>query len=89
MALGGLIIFLTPGEFWRDDSQSGVMPAFVEMHRGLQEGSIPLVSSTSWVAGQFSIMSVFDMGVLLLAFKLGLPLAQTANAIIEIGKSVV
>ncbi len=89
MALGGLFIFLAPGEFWRDDSQSGMMPAYVEAHRALQEGSLPLISRCSWMAGRLAsenrcLFSVFHLGVLLFVFRLGLPLAQTANAIILI-----
>ena len=67
-----------------------LMPGYMEMHRTLQEGSFPLVSPSSWMAGRlggeycYGIFSVFHLGVLSLVFRLALPLAQTANAIILI-----
>ena len=43
MVLGGVIILMTPGEFWRDDSQSQMMPVFVEAHReAARKGASPL-----------------------------------------------
>ena len=41
MAIGGLMILLTPGEFWRDDFQSSMMPGYTDVHRAFRKGASP------------------------------------------------
>ncbi len=86
----GCIIFFAPAEYWRDDFQSYFMPNYVDMNRAIQEHSFPLISASSWMGGQIAgdnmsgVFSAVHFSLLLVIFRLGLPLSQTANAIIMV-----
>ena len=86
-AMAAAMISWLPKPLYRDDCQSEILPAYVDMDRALGEGSFPLLSPYSWCGGnlageyQYAVFSAAHLLIITAVFRCGLSLAHSAAAI--------
>src|SRR5438093_1299026 len=73
-----VMLWLNPRFFWNDDYQLAFLPVFKDMSRAWWNGEFPLLTQSSWVAGnlagefQYGVFSIFMELCVIVIFKLPL-----------------